>query len=87
MPEPELLDFVPLWLLFAATIAVVLISIEDSRRSPAIIALVLSFSAIIALIADLDRPREGFMTVSPQPMLDLKRMIDSGHEPFSRPNI
>lgn len=51
--------------------------LTNSRRSPAIIALVLSFSAIIALIADLDRPREGFMTVSPQPMIDLKRMMDS----------
>lgn len=46
-----------------------------SRRSLAVIALVLSFSAIMALIADLDRPREGFLTISAQPMVDLKRMM------------
>jgi len=43
-----------------------------SRRSPAILALVLTFSAVILLIADLDRPYEGLLTVSQQAILDLR---------------
>jgi hypothetical protein len=46
--------------------------LTNSRRSLAILGLVLSFSAIMALIADLDRPQEGFLTISPQPMIDLR---------------
>jgi hypothetical protein len=42
------------------------------RRSPAILALVLTFSAVILLIADLDRPYEGLFTVNQQAILDLR---------------
>ena len=42
-----------------------------TRRSPAILALVLTFSAVILLIADLDRPYEGLPTVNQQAILDL----------------
>jgi len=47
--------------------------LSSTRRSPAILALVLAFSIVIALIADLDRPGEGLLRVSQQTMLDLQR--------------
>jgi hypothetical protein len=43
-----------------------------SRRSPAILALVVTFSAVLLLIADLDRPYQGLLSVSQQAMLDLR---------------
>jgi len=43
-----------------------------SRRSPAILALVLTFGAVILLIADLDRPYEGLLTINQQAILDLR---------------
>jgi len=51
-------------------------SVADSRRSFAVLALVLAFSAVILLIADLDRPREGMLQVSQQAMVDLRDFID-----------
>jgi hypothetical protein len=38
----------------------------------AVIFLTLAFSGALTLIADLDRPREGFLTVSQQAMQDLQ---------------
>ena len=38
--------------------------------------LAVAFSAVITLIAQLDRPTEGFMIVNQKPMLDLQRRID-----------
>lgn len=46
-----------------------------SVRSPAILILVVSFSVIIALIADLDRPQEGVMQVSQEAMLQLQSFV------------
>ncbi len=46
--------------------------LSGSQRSPAILALVLAFSSVMTLIADLDRPHEGMIRVSQQTMLDLK---------------
>ena len=43
-----------------------------SRRSLAVLSLMLTFSAVILLIADLDRPREGLVRVSQRSMLDLR---------------
>jgi hypothetical protein len=37
--------------------------------------LALAFSAVILLIADLDRPREGLLKVSQQPMVDLQNSM------------
>jgi hypothetical protein len=37
-----------------------------------VIFLTLAFSGALTLIADLDRPREGFLQVSQQAMLDLQ---------------
>ena len=42
------------------------------RRSLAILPLIFTFSAVMRLIADLDRPREGYLRVSQQAMIDLR---------------
>jgi hypothetical protein len=46
--------------------------ISVTRRSPAMAGLVLAFSGVMFLIADLDRSREGFLTVSQQALIDLQ---------------
>jgi hypothetical protein len=46
--------------------------LSGSGRSLAILALVLAFSAVITLIADLDRPQEGLLRVSQQAMSELR---------------
>jgi hypothetical protein len=50
--------------------------LASSRRSPAALALALAFSAVLLLVADLDRPREGMMQVSQQAMIELRDSID-----------
>lgn len=50
-------------------------SADGNRSWIALIALVLIFSAVITLIVDLDRPSEGFLVVSQQPMLDLQKQL------------
>jgi hypothetical protein len=49
--------------------------LAHSRRSIAVIALILGFSAVLYLIADLDRPGQGTLRVSQQAMLDLRRSM------------
>jgi hypothetical protein len=48
-----------------------------SRRRSMVgaLALILILSAVITLIVDLDRPREGFLQVSQQPLVDLAQQI------------
>lgn len=46
--------------------------IAGRKRSPVMLAVALAFSAVIMLVADLDRPGEGLINVSQQPMLDLR---------------
>jgi hypothetical protein len=48
---------------------------HDNRRSLALLALVLTFSAVMLLIADLDRPHEGLLRVSQQSMIDLQKSM------------
>jgi hypothetical protein len=48
-----------------------------SSRSIAILVLALTFSIIIMLVADLDRPQQGFMTVSQRAMTDLRDMMNN----------
>jgi hypothetical protein len=36
---------------------------------------VLAFSVVIVVIADLDRPQEGFVTISQQSMVDLQARL------------
>jgi hypothetical protein len=51
--------------------------LAGSGRSMAMLALVLSFSAVMILIVDLDRPQAGFLRVSQQPLIDLQRTMTS----------
>lgn len=49
--------------------------ISGRRSMIATLTVVLAFSAVIVLIADLDRPQEGFLKVSQQAMLDLQTRL------------
>ena len=45
-------------------------------RSLAVIVVAVAFSAVIALIADLDRPQEGTLTVSQQALIDVRESMN-----------
>jgi hypothetical protein len=49
--------------------------LSRTTRSPAALAVALTFSVIIGLIADLDRPQEGIMKVSQQALIDLRQSM------------
>ena len=46
--------------------------VAGTNRSPVTIAVAIAFSAVILLIADLDRPGEGLINVSQQAMIDVR---------------
>jgi hypothetical protein len=48
-----------------------------SRRSPAMVALVLAFAFVLSLIANLDRPQEGLLRVSQQAMIDVQKSMET----------
>ncbi len=50
--------------------------LANSRRSIAVIALIIGFSSVLYLIADLDRPGKGMLRVSQQSMIDLRRSMN-----------
>ena len=54
--------------------------IAGSRRSWAMVFLALSFSLVIVLIAELDYPRSGHLTISQQPLADLRAWMAAGPE-------
>src|SRR6478609_1714374 len=45
-------------------------------RSLAVIVVVITFSAVVLLIADLDRPQEGNLTVSQQALIDVRQSMN-----------
>ena len=49
---------------------------ESARRSWATPILAFAFSLVIVLIASLDRPQSGFITVSQQPLIDLRASME-----------
>jgi hypothetical protein len=49
--------------------------LTKSKRSLAIVVLVMTFSAIMWLVADLDRPQEGVLKVSQQAMIEVRNMM------------
>ncbi len=49
--------------------------LAGTSRSLAALALAFTFSAVIVLIADLDRPQEGTLRVSQQALIDLQQMM------------
>jgi len=50
-------------------------AMASKRRSIAILMLVLGFSSVLFLIADLDRPGQGWFQVNQEAMVDLQRSI------------
>ena len=51
------------------------VGVAGTSRSPVMLAVAIAFSSVIMVIADLDRPGEGFINVSQQPMFDLREML------------
>lgn len=51
------------------------IGIAGTGRSPAQVAVAVTFAVVIGLIADLDRPQEGSLTVSQQALVDLRQSM------------
>ena len=49
--------------------------LSGTRRSLATLAVAVTFSVVIELIADLDRPQEGVLRVSQQALLDVQRSM------------
>lgn len=68
-------------LLFLAALSMAAVGYQaglaGTRRSPAMLVLILSFVSVMFLIADLNRPMEGFITSGQQPMLDLQSSMIS----------
>jgi hypothetical protein len=53
------------------------IGLTGIRSWPGTILLVIVFTTVITLIADLDRPQQGFIQISQQPLIDLLNRISS----------
>jgi hypothetical protein len=51
--------------------------LAGTRRSLAVLAVAFTFSVVIELIADLDRPQEGALRVSQRPLLDLQQSMNA----------
>jgi hypothetical protein len=49
--------------------------LTGTNRSLVILAVAFTFSVVIGLIADLDRPQEGILTVSQQALIDLRQSM------------
>jgi hypothetical protein len=48
------------------------------RALAGVLVLAVAFSAVMLLVTDLDRPQEGLLRVSQQPMLDLQQRLNAG---------
>jgi hypothetical protein len=57
------------------------VGIAGTARSIAQVAVALTFSVVIGLIADLDRPQEGTLTVSQQALVDLRQSMQTPRPP------
>ena len=55
--------------------------LSATRRSPAMMALVVAFAGVLFLIVDLDRGREGLLTVDQTAMTDLQRSMHASETP------
>ncbi|MEO6745810.1 MAG: hypothetical protein ABIN08_15125 [Caldimonas sp.] len=55
--------------------------LAGTNRSLAQVAVALTFSVVIGLIADLDRPREGTLTVSQKALVDLRQSMQGSRPP------
>ena len=72
---------VTIWLVLYAGVFLTMIMVgyfnglQGTRSIIVLIALILVFASVMLLIVDLDRPLEGFLTVSQQPMIDLQKQL------------
>jgi hypothetical protein len=55
--------------------------LSGGRSAVAIVTLAFAFSAVVALVVDLDRPQQGLVRVSQQAMLDLQAKLHQGKGP------
>jgi len=51
------------------------VGIAGTNRSPALLAVAIAFAAVMLVIADLDRPGQGLINVSQEPMLDVRATL------------
>ena len=51
--------------------------LSATRRSPAMLGVVLGFALVLSLIADLDRGQEGLLRVSQQALIDVQKSIQA----------
>lgn len=59
-------------------------ALAGSARSPTVLGLILSFAAVLWLVASLDRSREGPLRISQQAMRDLRATMAAGAQRPSR---
>jgi hypothetical protein len=52
--------------------------VAGTKRSPVTVSVAVTFTLVIVLIADLDRPGEGWVNVSQEPMLELRSAMNPG---------
>jgi hypothetical protein len=52
-------------------------ALSATRRSPAMIALILSFAVVLLFIADLDRGQEGLIRIGQQSLIDLQKSMEA----------
>ncbi|MBW1866043.1 MAG: hypothetical protein JRI64_10585 [Deltaproteobacteria bacterium] len=50
--------------------------LNGARRTIVVLAIVLTFSVVMFVIADLDHSRQGFLQISQQPMIELQKSIN-----------
>jgi hypothetical protein len=55
--------------------------VKDDRPSFGVLGLAVSFALVILLIDALDRPQEGFFTLSQRPMAELRAWMDATGAP------
>ena len=55
------------------------VGLVRTSRSPGIFVVALTFAAVIWLVVDLDRPGEGFLTVSQHAMIDVRSSMDAAN--------
>jgi hypothetical protein len=49
--------------------------LAGTRRSPAVLAVAVTFAVVLWLVVDLERPSEGLLRVSQQPMIELQKSM------------
>jgi hypothetical protein len=59
--------------------------LSATARSPAMLGLVVAFSLVLYLIADLDRGQEGLLQVSQHALIDLQRTMKTGQSSTPQP--